>query len=155
VRIGPNELVFMTPQAAKGKPHRHVLSVHIRTVVWIIVADIYLAQNKNLETFVQVGFDTLDTGDNGITGEPDPVRHRKIAKKLASAFSKKNLKTKEATILKHINIFINQMKETVAGKHGAELQCWTDRLGLDLSADMVYGGEMGQMRDRECEISFR
>ena len=111
--------------------------------------DIYLAQEKHLELFVQVGYDTLDTGDNGITGEPNPVKHREIAKKLAPAFSTRNLKAKEVTILKHINLFVNKMKETGTGQHGAELQCWTDRLGLDLSADMVYGREMGQMQDSE------
>jgi cytochrome P450 len=109
------------------------------------VTDIYLAQENNLELFVQVGYDTLDTGDNGITGEPNPVRHREVAKKLAPAFSARKLKAKEATILKHVDLFIERMKETGTG--GAELQCWTDRLGLDLSADMVYGREMGQVRD--------
>jgi hypothetical protein len=110
-------------------------------------ADIYLAQEKNLELFVQVGYDALDTGDNGISGEPNPVRHREVAKRLAPAFSKKNLMAKEATILKHINVFVHRMKQVGAGKHGVELQCWTDRLGLDLAADMVYGRDMGQVRD--------
>jgi hypothetical protein len=115
----------------------------------MIKADIYLAQERNLETFVQVGYDTVDTGDNGITGEPNPARHREIAKKLAPAFSMRNLKAKEITIMKHIDLFINRMRETAAETHGVELRCWTDRLGLDLSADMVYGREMGQMRDSE------
>jgi hypothetical protein len=113
----------------------------------MLATDIYLAQEKNLESFVQVGYDTLDTGDNGITGEPNPVKHREIAKKLAPAFSTRNLKAKEAAILKHIDLFVSQMRKTGGGKEGAELQCWTDRLGLDLSADMVYSRDMGQMRD--------
>lgn len=110
-----------------------------------VCADIYLAQEKNLELFVQVGYDTLDTGDNGITGEPNPARHRETAKKLAPAFSKKNLLSKEATVLKHIDMFMERMKEVGAGNRRVEMRCWTERLGLDLSADMVYGQEMNQV----------
>jgi hypothetical protein len=98
----------------------------------MISTDIYLAQERNLESFVQVGYDTLDTGDNGITGEPNPVKHREIAKRLAPASSMRNLKAKEATILKHIDLCISQMKRTGGGSGGAELQYWTDPLGLDL-----------------------
>ncbi|KAL1604123.1 hypothetical protein SLS60_005716 [Paraconiothyrium brasiliense] len=113
----------------------------------IIEPDIYLAQERNLESFVQVGYDALDTGDNGISGEPDPVKHRKIAKKLASAFSTRNLKAKEATVNKHIDLFVNNMKSLGAGKQGVDMRSWSDWLALDLSADMTYGGDMGQMRD--------
>jgi hypothetical protein len=59
------------------------------------------------------------------------------------------LKAKEATLQKHIDLFIKKMKEIDAGNQGAELQRWTDWLALDLSADMTYGREMGQMRDSE------
>lgn len=101
---------------------------------------------------MQVGYDALDTGDNGITSEPNPVRHREIAKKLAPAFSTRNLKAKQVIILKHINMFIQRLKEAGAGERGAEMQTWTDRLGLDLSADMVYGRDMGQVRDMKDSI---
>lgn len=131
VRIAPNELVFLTPQAAK---------------------DIYLAQEKNLELFVQVGYDALDTGDGGISGETNPVRHREIAKKLAPAFSTRNFKVKEGVIQKHINLFIEKMKDIGATGQGAELRCWSDWLALDLSADMTYGRETGQMRDMKDSI---
>ncbi|KAK7921594.1 hypothetical protein PG985_009616 [Apiospora marii] len=131
VRIGPNELVFLTPKAAK---------------------DIYLAVDKNLELFVQVGYDALDTGDGGISGETDPVRHREIAKKLAPAFSTRNLKAKEATIIKHIDLFIERMKEVGTQGKGADMQRWSDWLALDLSADMTYGREMDQMRDLKDSV---
>ncbi|TGJ81696.1 hypothetical protein E0Z10_g7076 [Xylaria hypoxylon] len=124
IRIAPNELVFLTPQAAK---------------------DIYLAQEKNLESFVQVGYDALDTGDNGISGEPNPVRHREVAKKLAPAFSNKNLKAKETTIQKHLNLFIEKM-ELLEGKD-VELRQWSDWVALDLSVDMTYGLDWGQVQD--------
>jgi hypothetical protein len=113
------------------------------------VADIYLVQEKNLELFVQVGYDALDTGDNGISGEPNPIKHREIAKKLAPAFSTSNIKAKEATVHKHIDLFSDKMREIRTREQKAELQQWTDWLALDLSADMTYGRDIGQMRDSE------
>ncbi|KAI3325966.1 cytochrome P450 [Xylariaceae sp. AK1471] len=137
IRIAPNELVFLTPQAAKGQ----------------LPDDIYLTQEKNLESFVQVGYDTPDTGDNGISGEPNPVRHREIAKRLAPAFSNKNLMAKEHTIQKHINLFIEKM-ECLEGKD-IELRQWSDWLALDLSADMTYGQDLGQVRDMKDSVFLK
>ncbi|CAG9986859.1 unnamed protein product [Clonostachys byssicola] len=124
IRIAPNELVFITPQAAK---------------------DIYLAQQNHLESFVQVGYDALDTGDNGITGEPNPARHREIAKRLAPAFSNRNLIAKEPTIQKHMDQFIQKM-EQLQGSN-IEFRQWSDWLALDLSADMTYSQDEGHVRD--------
>ncbi|KAJ4345927.1 uncharacterized protein N0V89_012063 [Didymosphaeria variabile] len=118
-----------------------------RPLTYIIGADIYLAQEKNLELFVQVGYDALDTGDNGISGEPDPVKHREVAKKLAPAFSTRNLKAKEVTVNEHFDFFIKKMKTLGADKKGVDMRSWSDWLALDLSADMTYGRDMGQMRD--------
>ncbi|KAI8623598.1 cytochrome P450 [Xylariaceae sp. FL1651] len=129
IRIAPNELVFLTPQAAK---------------------DIYLAQENHLESFVQVGYDALDTGDNGISGEPNPVRHREVAKRLAPAFSNKNLVAKEMTIQRHMNQFIEKMGQ-LQGKD-IELRQWSDWLALDLSADMTYGHDWGQVRDMKDSV---
>ncbi|KAI0450753.1 cytochrome P450 [Xylaria acuta] len=129
IRIAPNELVFLTPQAAK---------------------DIYLAQENHLESFVQVGYDALDTGDNGISGEPNPVRHREVAKRLAPAFSNKNLIAKETTMQRHMNQFIEKMVH-LQGKD-IELRRWSDWLALDLSADMTYGHDWGQVRDMKDSL---
>uniref|UniRef100_A0A8H7KE28 Uncharacterized protein n=1 Tax=Bionectria ochroleuca TaxID=29856 RepID=A0A8H7KE28_BIOOC len=134
VRIAPNELVFITPQAAK---------------------DIYLAQEKNLELFVQVGYDALDTGDGGISGETNPVRHREIAKKLAPAFSTRNLRAKEAAIHKHIDLFVNRMKDFGGEEKGADMRRWVEWLGLDLSADMTYCIDMGHLRDMKDSVLVR
>jgi hypothetical protein len=111
--------------------------------------DIYLAQEKNLELFVQVGYDALDTGDGGISGETNPVRHREIAKKLAPAFSTRNLRAKEAAIHKHIDLFVNRMKDFGGEEKGADMRRWVEWLGLDLSADMTYCIDMGHLRDSE------
>ncbi|POS74595.1 cytochrome P450 [Diaporthe helianthi] len=126
VRIAPNELVFISPQAAQ---------------------DIYLAQEKSLEKFVQVGYDALDTGDGGISGEANPERHREVAKKLAPAFSARNFKAKEGTIHKHLDFFVERMKEFGGDGQPIEMQRWSDWLALDMSADLTYGRDMGQVRD--------
>ncbi|POS72792.1 isotrichodermin C-15 hydroxylase [Diaporthe helianthi] len=131
VRVAPNELVFLNPEAAK---------------------DIYLAQEKNLELFVQVGYDALDTGDGGISGETNPVKHRETAKKLAPAFSTRNFKAKEKAVHGHIDLFVQKMKDEGSGEKGAELQRWTDWLALDLSADMTYGLAMNQLNDMKDSI---
>lgn len=120
-------------------------------LIWFTGPHIYLSQEKNLESFVQVGYDALDTGDGGISGETDPVKHREIARKLAPAFSTRNFKAKEMAVHKHIDLFIQRMKEFGAGE-GAELQRWSDWLALDLSADLTYSHEMGQMRDMKDSV---
>lgn len=114
--------------------------------------DIYLAHEKNLEKFVQVGYDALDTGDGGISGEPNPVRHREVAKKLAPAFSAKNFREKELTIHQHLNFFIERMKEVGNEEKSADLRKWTDWLALDLSADMTYGRDTAQMREMKDSV---
>lgn len=48
---------------------------------------------------------------------------------------------------KHMDLFVQRMRELGTGEKGAELQRWTDWLALDLSADMTYGLAMNQMRD--------
>jgi hypothetical protein len=58
--------------------------------------NIYLAQTKNLELFVQVGYYAPDTGDGCISGEANPVRHREIAKKLAPAFKQEKSQSKRS-----------------------------------------------------------
>ncbi|KAK6207212.1 hypothetical protein LQW54_007413 [Pestalotiopsis sp. IQ-011] len=134
VRIAPNELVFLTPQAAK---------------------DIYLAQEKHLELFVQVGYDALDTGDGGISGEPNPERHYEVARKVAPAFSMKSFKAKEPVVHKHIDIFIQKMLEIGDRGKGAELRQWSDWLGLDLSMSMTYGADMGQMQHMKDSVFLK
>ncbi|KAI4863264.1 isotrichodermin C-15 hydroxylase [Hypoxylon rubiginosum] len=125
VRIAPNELVFITPQAQ---------------------TDIYASHTKNLEHFVRT--DWLDPGlpENGLTFELDPVKHRMVAKKLSPAFSVNSIKAKEPTLHKYINYFIDKMKEIGGSKDGVELRTWTDWLAMDISADLAYSREMHQMQ---------
>lgn len=92
----------------------------------------------------------MDTGDGGISGETNPVKHREIARRLAPAFSTRNFKAKETAVHKNVDLFVQRMKELETRETGAELQRWTDWLALDLSADMTYGLAMNQMRDSKC-----
>ncbi|TGO60963.1 hypothetical protein BCON_0031g00410 [Botryotinia convoluta] len=99
VRIAPNELLFLTPQAGK---------------------DVHATQVKNLETFVKTDFEDLGE-DGGISFEIDPVKYRDVAKKLSPAFSARNTKAKEAVLHKYIDFFVDKMK-AVGGEKGVELQ---------------------------------
>lgn len=108
-----------------------------------------------MELFVQVGYDALDTGDGGISGETNPVRHREIAKKLSPAFSTRNFRAKEAVIHQYINLFVQRMKEHGGGERGAEMNKWTNWLGLDLSAALTYGADIGQVDKVQDSVVLR
>ncbi|KAI0013518.1 isotrichodermin C-15 hydroxylase [Xylariaceae sp. FL0662B] len=129
VRVAPNELVFVTPQAT---------------------IDIYGAAVKNHETFVKTSFMDLGVGDGGITWEQDPVKHRQIAKRISPVFSTKSLKAKEATLQFYIDIFVEKMRQ-VGGTEGVELPKWVMWLAMDISADMAYGLELNHLKD--CKSS--
>lgn len=129
VRIAPNELVFLTPQAGR---------------------DIHATHVKNLETFVKTDFEDLGE-DGGISFEIDPVKHREVAKKLAPAFSTRNTKAKEAVLHKYVDSFVEKMK-TIGGKKEIELRQWADWLTMDISADMTYNRQMNQMKDEKSSL---
>ncbi|RYP81407.1 hypothetical protein DL769_001973 [Monosporascus sp. CRB-8-3] len=124
VRIAPNDLLFVTPQA---------------------FTDIYSPHVKNHETFCKT--DINDRGDEhgGLLFERDPVRHRKVAKQMSPAFSSRSMKAKEPRLHKHIDFFVEKMK--VVGYNGVDISMWCNWLAMDISADMAYNHEMHQMRD--------
>ncbi|RYP75705.1 hypothetical protein DL771_002192 [Monosporascus sp. 5C6A] len=124
VRIAPNELLFVTPQA---------------------FTDIYSPHVKNHETFCKT--DMNDRGDEhgGLLFERDPVRHRKVAKQVSPAFSSRSMKAKEPRLHKHIDFFVEKMK--AIGGDGVDISMWCNWLAMDISADMAYNREMHQMRD--------
>ncbi|KAF7949448.1 uncharacterized protein EAE97_002957 [Botrytis byssoidea] len=130
VRIAPNELVFLTPQARK---------------------DIHATHVKNLEKFLKTDFEDLGE-DGGISFEIDPIKHRNVASKLSPAFSARNTKAKEAVLHKHIDFFDEKMK-VMGGEKDVELRRWTDWLTMDVSADMTYNRQMNQMKDAREELS--
>lgn len=75
VRIAPNELVFITPQAATCTYQREHLTIGVKEN-----ADIYASHTKHIEHFPKTNSIELGAGDQGITWEKDPVKHQRIAK---------------------------------------------------------------------------
>lgn len=66
---------------------------------------------------VAIGF-----GDDGITWEKDPAKHRKMAKDLSPSFSVKSLKALEPTMHKYIDTFVRKMKVIGSAEAGIELK---------------------------------
>ncbi|KAH7316854.1 cytochrome P450 [Stachybotrys elegans] len=131
VRIGPNELVFVTPKAA---------------------TDIYASQVKGLEYFPKADFISLGLRDQGITWERDPVKHRQKAKLLLPAFSAKSLKQKEGKLHKYIDLFIQKMKHKAEQGEEVELRRWADWLAMDIAADLGYSHELHQVEDEKQSV---
>ncbi|KAF4634048.1 hypothetical protein G7Y89_g4056 [Cudoniella acicularis] len=124
VRVAPNEVAFLTPQAA---------------------SDIYGAHTKHLEHFTKTDFVEMGKDDQGIAWERDPVKHRNTSKRLSPAFSMKSIKAKEPTMHKYIDLFVKMMKKDGGGEAGVELRIWTDWVAMDISAELAYSREMHQL----------
>ncbi|KAI0890577.1 cytochrome P450 [Annulohypoxylon maeteangense] len=126
VRVAPNELVFIQPQA---------------------FADIYRPHVKNHELFVKTEMNDRGDEHGGIAFERDPVRHRKVSKQLSPAFSSRSITAKEPAMHKHIDLFIERMKTLGAAEDGVDLARWCNWLAMDISADITYNRQMNQIRD--------
>ncbi|KAI1868757.1 hypothetical protein JX265_006736 [Neoarthrinium moseri] len=155
VRIAPNELVFLTPQAARGTIPAQVQRTASAFAGWLTVSlcsDIYLPHERMMESFVKTDFEDLGEGDGGISFETDPVKHREVAKRMAPAFSMKNFKAKEPTLQYYIDLFVDKMKEVGGLEQGAEMRRWADWLSMDIAADMTYNRQMNEMKDSEMPL---
>ncbi|KAH9902215.1 cytochrome P450 [Xylariomycetidae sp. FL2044] len=126
VRIAPNELVFVRPQA---------------------LADIYTSHVKYHESFAKTDINERGEKHNGFIWERDPVRHRKVAKQMSPAFSGRALNAKEPTLHKHVDFFVQRMKAIGGCEEGIRLDKWMNWLAVDLSGDMAYNNQMHAMRD--------
>ncbi|KAI0388270.1 hypothetical protein F5Y17DRAFT_453465 [Xylariaceae sp. FL0594] len=121
VRIAPNELVFITPQAFTGEgcsPNTYPASLRIDPCP----QDIYEPHTSGLEHFPKRNFMDLGVGENALLWEMDPVKHHRDAKMVAPAFSARAIKEKEATMDKYINAFIQRMNEIGDKDEGIELK---------------------------------
>ncbi|KAJ3578896.1 hypothetical protein NPX13_g1669 [Xylaria arbuscula] len=111
-------------------------------------ADIYGSHDKGLETFTKT--DIHDFGrdrDGGFIWQQDPIKHHQIAKKLAPAFSPRAMRAKDGVLHKHVDYFVDQMKEKAGSHAGVDLATWVQWLSLDIAADMAYHHEANCMRD--------
>ncbi|KAJ3577733.1 hypothetical protein NPX13_g2830 [Xylaria arbuscula] len=132
VRVAPDELVFVTPQAA---------------------SDIYASHTKNLEHFPKTDFFIFGLEDNGLNWEMDPVKHRKDSKQLSPAFSLKSIRAKERIVHEYIDDFIDKLNIHGGKSEGIDLKIlmlmtpWADWLAMDISAYLAYSREMNNLRD--------
>ncbi|KAK8023760.1 cytochrome P450 [Apiospora rasikravindrae] len=126
VRVAPNELVFITPEA---------------------FSDIYNTYTNGREHFPKNDFMDLGLGDDGITWERSPEKHHADAKRLAPAFSPKALRAKEPILHKYTDAFVEKMKQVGGREDGIELKTTTDWFAMDAAADLEYSREMHHLRD--------
>ncbi|KAK8016929.1 Cytochrome P450 [Apiospora rasikravindrae] len=136
VRIAPNEVVFIAPQAYHGP-----------------TSDMYAASNKNLETFVKTEINDFGDEHGGLVFEQDPERHRRIAKRVSPAFSARSIAAKEPILHDHMDFFISQMEVLGKNPEGVDMTDWTNWLAMDMSADLTYSRKMYQMRDSKLGFS--
>ncbi|KAK8070609.1 hypothetical protein PG997_010812 [Apiospora hydei] len=126
VRVAPNELVFITPEAFN---------------------DIYNTYTNGREHFPKNDFMALGLGDDGITWEQNPEKHHADAKKLTPAFSPKALRAKEPILQKYTDAFVERMKQLRSREEGIELKATMDWFAMDAAADLAYSREMHHLRD--------
>ncbi|OTA59691.1 cytochrome P450 [Hypoxylon sp. EC38] len=127
VRIAPNELAFGNPRAA---------------------VDIYSSRDKSLETFVKTDIhDFAKEKDGGLIWQQDPVKHRKIAKQVAPAFSQKAIRATDLVIHHYVDLFVNGMKEIGNTQGGISLPNWIQWLAIDIAAEMAYSHRVDCMKE--------
>ncbi|CRG91780.1 Cytochrome P450 3A2 [Talaromyces islandicus] len=126
VRVGPNEIVFFTPQAA---------------------TDIHTPAVKNQELFVKTDIMDFGAGDLGFIWEKDPAKRSVVAKKLLPAFSPKAIREKEPVVHTHMDRFVSKMKELGSAPEGLIMNDWLLWLSVDMGADLAYNREFHHLRD--------
>jgi cytochrome P450 len=65
--------------------------------------------------------DGLGDEDDGLLWERNPEKHRRVSKMMSPVFSGKSLRAKLPTMNKHINLFVQRMREYGTQKEGADL----------------------------------
>jgi hypothetical protein len=133
VRIAPNELVFFTPQAFQ---------------------DIYLPAQRGLEQFRKTDFQNRGDDLGGIIFEEDPVKHHVVARKIFPAFSSRSIRTFEPLIHKHIDYFVERMKQLGTQPEGLNLVDWTHWVAWDTSQDIAWCEETNCLRDGVSTLQF-
>ncbi|KAI8623597.1 cytochrome P450 [Xylariaceae sp. FL1651] len=127
VRIGPNSLVFLEPQAA---------------------IDIHGAKRDLKDTFIKTPLmDGLGDEDDGLLWERNPEKHRAVSKTMSPAFSGNSLRAKIPTLNKHIDLMISQMRAHGQEKAGLDISVWFTWLAMDSATDLACGWELHELRD--------
>ncbi|KAF3022482.1 hypothetical protein E8E14_010547 [Neopestalotiopsis sp. 37M] len=133
VRIAPNELVFFTPKAFH---------------------DIYSPARRGLEIFTKTDFNNRGANLGGIIWEEDPVKHHQVARKLFPAFSPRSIRTFEPLMHKHMDYFVERMKQIGSRKEGVNLVDWTHWVAWDTSQDISWSEETLSMQAKNDPVAL-
>lgn len=133
MRIGPNDILFYTPQA---------------------VMDIYGKMNKGQEVFVKTNLMDFGQGDLGFSWQPNPAIRKATGRKILPAFSNKANKNKEPLVHAYIDLFVSQMLALGNRAEGLLMNDWLYWLAVDMSADLAYGREMTHLKDGLHTLSY-
>lgn len=86
---------------------------------------------------MKTSFTDFGTGDGGISWEQDPVKHRKVAKRISPVFSTKSIKAKEHVLQMYVDMFVRRMQEIGGSKEGVELPKVSNLLTITLSQSTI------------------
>ncbi|KAI1292916.1 cytochrome P450 [Xylaria venustula] len=144
VRVAPNELAFITPQAKVGEYPLGIILIrslryHLTNNVY---GDILSSTQNGYETFLKTDLMDFGAGDRGFIWESDPVKRKEVAKRLLPAFAPKATKAKEPTLHYYIDLFIERMREIGSKGDGIEITKG------NVSADLAYNRKLNHMRDQ-------
>lgn len=110
--------------------------------------DLYSSHNKNIELFPKTQINNHGNDEHGgLIWEWDPVRHRKVAKQMAPAFSGRALQAKAPALHKYVDLFVDRMTSLGSATRGVDLTTWINWLCVDMSANMAYNREMNALKN--------
>ncbi|KAK1712133.1 cytochrome P450, partial [Colletotrichum lupini] len=133
VRIAPNELAFVTPEAIKT---------------------IYGTAKQNREVFVKTPFQDFGLKSPGITAERDPNVHRQMAKMLAPALSIQAIRNQEPVVHEHVDLLVRRIRQETKERPAVEMKQWIDWHVWDVASDMAYNLKCNQVKDKKDELFF-
>ncbi|KUI67781.1 Isotrichodermin C-15 hydroxylase [Cytospora mali] len=127
IRIGPNSLVFLEPQAFNDThgPKRDLKDTFVKTPI----------------------VDGLGDEDDGLLWERNPEKHRRVSKMMSPVFSGNSLRAKVPTMNKYIDLMMTSIKEHGTRVEGINLTTWLNWLCMDVAVDLSCSWELHQVRD--------
>lgn len=115
--------------------------------------DIYSPAHRGLEVSTKTDFNNRGANLGGIIWEEDPVTHYEVARKLFHAFSPRSIRTFEPLMHKHMDYFIERMKQ-LSARQGVNLDHWTHWVAWDTSQDVVWSEETLCLRSGMSSRSY-
>lgn len=124
VRIAPNELAFISPEAIKSKLPQANLLQHVGTGTDHVANEkaIYGSAKQNREVFTKTRFQEFGLKHPGITAERDPDVHRQMAKMLAPALSVQSIRGQEPVVHEHVDLLVRQIVKEMKENSSLELK---------------------------------